>query len=70
MQPQYLAVPMESVECECRNDICGELTMLEACSFAAALNTGALQRSELHWTIRDNNPNLAHGGWCVLDTLN
>lgn len=70
MQPQYLAVPIKSIEPSCMNGVCGELTMMEACAYAAALNTGALDRGELHWTVRDNIPSIAHGGWCVLDTHN
>lgn len=48
MKARYLAKELGSVNPESDYPCCGDLTMVEACSFASALNTNSLDPDELH----------------------
>lgn len=67
MEARYLAKELGSVNPESDYPCCGDLTMVEACSFASALNTNSLDPDELHWGHIENYKGYLTAGWCIID---
>ena len=67
MKARYLAKKIDSVNEESDYPCCGDLTMLEACSFSSALNMGSLEHDDLHWGHVSNYKGYLTAGWCIID---
>ena len=62
--PQYRVEKTRSVQKKV--PLFGDLTLEDACSFASALNLGAVGKSEFSWNYRDDYE-YADNDYCVTD---